>query len=206
MAAKSLKSQNWLYLIPYIALHLVAFYAIVTGTDDLWQVTEQAKKSAVSSLASGVLAVVLNGFLSADVKAMLVFWKLKNPLPGCRAFSKYLKRDPRVDPSIIRDRYGGLPSDPTEENRLWYKIYRQREGDTRVRDAHRNYLATRDLAALSMIFLATLAPSAAMLSAETAPVAYYVGALVVAYLLTSQAARTYGRRFVTTVLAVESTS
>ncbi len=202
MPERSLKSQNWVYVTPYIIFNVIAFYVVVTGTDDVWRLTETALTSVAWSVASGFTALILNGILGGDFKAILVFWRIKHALPGCRAFSEYLETDPRINPSIMESHYGELPADPVEQNRLWYRIYQRHESHPAVRDSHRNYLATRDLTALSVIFLATLAPAAAIMQGHLTPLTIYIGALAGLYGLTSQAARMYGRRFVTTVLAV----
>ena len=206
MARKRLKSQNWPYILPYIGLHLVAFYAVTTGSDDIWKLTEGVIKSATWSVASGFLALIMNGLLTGEQKATLVFWRLTHPLPGSEAFSKYLHSDPRIDPSILKSRYGELPVDPTEQNRLWYKMYRRHEEDPGVRDAHGSYLAARDLTALSAMFLIILGPAAALIARDTLSVVIYAALLCMLYALTSKAARTYGCRFVTNVLAAETST
>jgi hypothetical protein len=63
-----------------------------------------------------------------------------------------------------------------------------------------------DLAAISMIFLVLLGPAAIYLTADTKRALFYFIGLLVIYGLTSQAARTYGKRFVTSALAIESST
>ena len=81
MPERSLKSQNWVYVTPYIIFNVIAFYVVVTGTDDVWRLTETALTSVAWSVASGFTALILNGILGGDFKAILVFWRIKHALP-----------------------------------------------------------------------------------------------------------------------------
>jgi len=78
------------------------------------------------------------------------------------------------------------------------------ENHPSILDAHAGFLLTRDLATLNVIFLLTLGPTALLFAENTRIAVYYTIALAVLYGLISQAARTYGKRFVTNALAVES--
>src|SRR5712671_5918274 len=56
---------------------------------------------------------IVNGLLSAETKARLVFLRMKDALPGHRAFSKYAASDPRVDISNLKKICGNkFPDDP----------------------------------------------------------------------------------------------
>ncbi|MGH8057375.1 MAG: hypothetical protein ACREOH_09095, partial [Candidatus Entotheonellia bacterium] len=142
--------------------------------------------------------------LSSHIKAVLVFWRLCHPLPGCRAFSRYLNSDPRISPGVLETRFGQFPREPAQQNSLWYRIYRRNENHPAIRDAHGCYLLTRDLTSLSAIFLVILGPAVIYLLDDTNRALTYLIMLVILYGFTSQAARTYGKRFVTSVLAIES--
>jgi hypothetical protein len=85
-------------------------------------------------------------------------------------------------------------------------MYRRHEEHPSVKDAHSSYLLTRDLTALSAIFLVVLGAAALSLMENPKHALYYMIGLAALYGLTSQAARTYGKRFVTSVLAIESSS
>jgi hypothetical protein len=203
---KTLKSQNWKYIYPYIGLNIIVFYVIVMGSDGIWQLAETALKSTLWAGAASILAVILNGLLDSHIKAVLVFWRLHDPLPGCRAFSHYMNTDPRIAPHVLQTRYGQFPHDPAQQNSLWYRIYRKNENHPSIRDAHANYLLTRDLAALSLIFLVLLGPAALYLQVDTKWALFYLVGLAVVYGFASQAARSYGKRLVTSALAIESST
>jgi hypothetical protein len=211
-----LKSQNLKYIVSYVGLNLVIFYIITVGISDigkitdpeLWKLKETTIKliTSITGLGFGILAVILNGLVSGDFKARLVFWRLHNPLPGCRAFSYYMNIDPRVDVNILQTRFGQFPSEPAQQNSLWYRIYRKNESHPSILDAHAGFLLSRDLATLNIVFIFTLGPTALYFAENTKLAIYYTVALAVLYGLISQAARTYGERFVTNALAVESST
>ena len=96
------------------------------------------------------------------------------------------------------------PSDPTEQNRLWYRLYKSVENEPAVTDAHRHFLLTRDYTAIAFLLLMTAGPLGFYFIASMMPAIAYVGLLMLQYLLARQAASNYGVRFVTSVLALES--
>ncbi len=75
-----------------------------------------------------------------------------------------------------------------------------------VLDAHRCYLLTRDLAVMSGLFLVALGPTAFVLTDARDWAVIYALSLALLFLSACHAARTYGKRLVTNVLAVESAS
>ena len=98
----SLKTQN----IPLIILYLIFNFTILfviykNGSFDLNSFNnmfrELSQKDGIFFILLPVLLIVLQGFISSKIKEILVFWKRKNRLPGCRAFSKYLKEDNRIN-------------------------------------------------------------------------------------------------------------
>lgn len=200
-----LKWQNWKYILaPYVGLNVIAFVVVVTGVDGVSSLSRAALDSAAVSIVLGILTLVLNGLLSADNKARLIFWRMRHPLPGCRAFSRHMHEDPRVDPKVVEARFGPIPEAPDDQNRLWYKIYTAHSSEPSVTDAHRSYLATRDMTTLTVLFLLTFVPTSFFLAETRLLWASYAGSMAAIYLLASQAARNYGQRLVTSALALVS--
>ena len=149
-----------------------------------------------------VIATVLNGLLSAEAKARLVFLRWHYALPGHRAFSKYALHDPRIDIATLEKLHGsGLPVDPVEQNRTWYRIFKDTENDPAIRQLHRDFLLLRDYAGLCVVFIAFYG-SAALYAVPSIKIGLtYLLLLVAQYLIVRQSAFNYGIRFVTTVLA-----
>jgi len=99
-----------------------------------------AKNSVIASFAP-IISIVLNGLLSSNAKVILVFWRIKYPLPGSRVFSDLAKKDLRINLEKIREKYGYLPKDSIEQNKLWYRIYKLHESKITILDSHKNYLS-----------------------------------------------------------------
>jgi hypothetical protein len=73
-----------------------------------------------------IIVMAVDSIPGPYVKAVLVFWRVRNPLPGSHAFDKAkLDRDPRIDKARLRALAGGrVPRSGLEQNGLWYKLYR----------------------------------------------------------------------------------
>lgn len=150
-----------------------------------------------------LLLFLLNGLLSSNQKAVLVFWKFKNPLPGSVAFSRISKEDPRIDRKKLKEIYGSLPKNPLDQNKLWYKIYRKNSLDIVISESHRAFLLARDLTSLCFLFIVFIGFPAILIASRPISV-YYFCFLLVQYLLVVKGAQNRGRRFVANVLAKES--
>lgn len=150
-----------------------------------------------------LLLFLLNGLISSNQKSILVFWKLKNPLPGSEAFSRLSKEDTRIDRKKLKEIYGTFPKSPSEQNKLWYKIYKKNSLDTVISESHRAFLLARDLTSLCFLFIIFI--GIPILIIGTWPVnIYYFTFLITQYFIVVVGAKNRGRRFVTNVLAVES--
>lgn len=203
-ASKTLKEQNRIQLWLIIALNLLFLCTTVQAGAVRTLGLQALFKDATNLLPAGIaliLATVLNGVLSADMKARLVFWRWRDTLPGHRAFSKHGPADPRVDMSLIEKTYGPLPAVPAEQNRLWFRMYKQVENAPGVLLVHKDFLLTRDYTGLAFLFLLLLSPVAAYLIANNLTRLAYAGLLTAQYFIARQAAHTYGVRMVTTVLS-----
>lgn len=128
----------------------------------------------------------------------------RNPLPGSFAFSRYAQRDSRIDVAALRRVLGTWPSEPREQNAQWYRFYKSVETEAAVVDAHRHFLLTRDYTAVACLLLLTAGPLGLWLISSISTAGAYIGLLSLQYLLARQAARNYGVRLVTTVLAVKA--
>lgn len=205
----SLKSWTNLRLGLFLAANAVVFVFVVLGLAPNVEALSESARSLGRVLPAGLALVVVsvvNGVVPAQMKAQLVFWRWRNPLPGSEAFTRYAKTDPRINTIALQSRLGSLPTDPRAQNTLWYQLLRENETDPAVSEAHRQFLLMRDVCvtALLMVFTLGIAVLLAGASAERASV--YTGVLLLQYLLTRLSAANYGRRFVCTVLAVSSTT
>jgi hypothetical protein len=207
MTDKSLKDGTRLMLYVVMLANLSVFYtivqhnAIVTGT---WLDLLRNGSSALPAGIGLILTGILNAQLSADMKSRIVFLRWRNPLPGCEAFSRHAKEDPRIDLSAIQRLCGNLPEDPREQNSLWYRLYKSVESEPSVAQVHRSFLFARDYACMSLMFAVTLGTLAFFQFSSRGLAVFYFAALAIQFLLASQAARNHAKRFVTTVLSIKA--
>ncbi|WP_180982780.1 hypothetical protein [Chryseobacterium scophthalmum] len=199
----NLKSKNttllWVFLAANIIIILAMIFPRFLEEFDiiLWTKT-------IGGSIAPVILFLLNGLLSSHQKAIIIFWKLKDPLPGSIAFSELSKKDSRIDAKQLRNKFGNLPKKPSEQNKLWYKIYRKNSSNLLVVDSHRGFLLARDLTSLSFLLLFCMG-ALALFFIQPAYRYYYILFLIIQYFANLINAHNRGKRFVTNVLAVEST-
>lgn len=189
------------------AANLGVFIALmhwdVPGFGDWNSVIGSLTRSYPAGLAL-ILVGIINAQLSADAKARVIFTRWRDPLPGSRAFSIYMHRDPRTDVAHLSALFAPFPTDPKQQNARWYALYKSVDKDPSVVQVHREFLFARDYGCLALLMLLALAPLAFVATpSRTIAIAYSV-ALLVQFLLVSRAARHHGERFVTTVLALKA--
>jgi len=209
MKEKSLIRQYiwkvWVFVMCNIALFWVIFISNDLSMAPFKEIWKQftLEKSIIAAIAP-LVTIVLLGVLPSYVKAILVFWRIKDPLPGSRVFTELAKEDQRIDLDRIRQKHGELPESSAEQNRLWYKIYKSHRLKIIVSESHKAFLLTRDIASVSAIFLLCFSLSSFFVSGSLKIKIGYIIFLIAQYLLLSIVARNYGNRFVCNVLAEES--
>lgn len=206
-----LKSRNTAYLWSFVGVNLAIFLAVFiskqftsSSIEHLWE--SVTTKDGIIATCIPVLTIVLSGLLDDVSKARLVFWRWRNPLPGCRVFTELITTDPRIDVAALRSKHGELPHDPQAQNTLWYRLYKKHIESVPVSEAHGIYLLTRDMTALSAMLAVLFSTSVIVDSVDWKIVGLYSAALFTQYLVVATAAQNYGIRFVLNVLAEESHS
>lgn len=209
----SLKAQNAWLIRAVLAIHALVFLYVALRPFALaefaWpNVIENGKAVLVPaslSLAAIVFAkLILLGLIPSHLRDQLIHWRWKHPLPGSRAFSKFGPADPRVDLVRLADLYGPLPIDPNEQSRLFYRVYRQYAISIGVLDAHRSYLAARDIGTINLILFILLPVLGWWATGDELRTALYAATLLLAYFLTAIAAQIYSARLIENVLASAS--
>lgn len=206
MKEKSLKEQNKPNLILFIAWNVIVLLVVLSSPIYLNDGEEIARKilseDSLFMIFSPLLLIVLNGILSSRLKVFMVFWRWKNGLPGHRAFSKYMHSDPRINKDGLKNRHGIFPADPASQNSLWYSFLNKHKENIIVRDSHKAYLLTRDMTAISSVFILGIVVilfSDAYNQLKWLSCVYFVAQ----YLVIMTVARNYGKRFTCNVLAIE---
>jgi hypothetical protein len=144
---KTLKGRNLAWLVATLVLDFLVLLvmAFSTAIDDLTP-TRMAIIRAILTALLPVPALIFSSLLSADHKAVLVFWRFKYPLPGSRAFSVHAPVDPRIDLAKLEKNVGKFPVSERDQNSKWYGLYKQVDSELSVVDSHKNYLLFRDIA------------------------------------------------------------
>jgi len=207
---KSIKDQNRWQLWFAILANVVVFYALMQW-DDIAASGVKALINKAANLLPVSLAIVvttvINGLLSPEAKARIVFLRWKNALPGHRAFTELAQKDSRIDLSRLKKACGSkLPNDPADQNSTWYRLYKSVEKKPSVEHVQRDFLLMRDYAAFAALCIFVFVVAAFVeVESRQASLLYVVG-LLIQFLLVRLAAANYGNRFVTTVLAEKASS
>ena len=199
----SYKTTLWLFALVNVAI----FWSVVFVRDfsNLGQIFSSISARDATFAALGPVAMlILNGVISAPNKVRAIYWRYTHTLPGYFAFTRYLPTEHRASPSTLEEKWGQLPTDPAEQNQLWYKMYRDAEDDIRIHESHRDSLFSRDLTGYAVIFLAVFGVAATLSTLAWKDTGIYVGFLIIQYVALMIAARTYGVRLVCNVLALQS--
>ena len=210
MTVEYLKDGNKPALKSFAVLNVVIFWAVFVSHVDMSTIPDLLRsisiKDGLIALIAPLATFLLDGLLSPNVKTRLVYWRWHHPLPGCRAFSKHLLRESRADPQLLIQQWGPLPEAPADQNRLWYRVFKQVETEVRVHEAHRAWLLSRDLTGYAALFFACLGIPTIIMDTPTTTAAWYIITLFSLYLLSMTAAQTYGNQLVRNVLAIASGS
>ncbi|MFZ2207439.1 MAG: hypothetical protein WAV22_02080 [Porticoccaceae bacterium] len=204
-SSKTLKGRNLAWLVATLVLDVLVLLVIAfhTAIDDLTPTRLAVIRASLTALLP-IPVLILSSLISSDHKAILVFWRLKHPLPGARAFSVHAQADHRIDLVKLKKSVGEFPVAERDQNSKWYGLYKQVDSDPSVMDSHKNYLLFRDIAAMSLLLVPAV-PLVLYLSGVDSTrmlvsAAWFMGQ----YLVTAFAARTTGIRFVQNVLAVHA--
>ena len=156
-------------------------------------------------ITAAILIIVMEGIFKNSIKEFFVFWKLKNRLPGHRAFSHIGPSDPRIDMERVKQLFPhGLPVDPKEQNNEWFRLYRQYQNELQVFHSHKAFLLTRDLTSLTVVFIPLSILGHFLLGSKPQMLIYHLLILVILFIVISLSAKHYGERFVANVLAEAS--
>lgn len=208
----SLKETNAKWLWAFLSLNALVFLIVFGGGDasaenlqSSWKLV--SLKDGFIWVAIPIVCYILNGLIPSDLKAMIVFCRPNNPLPGTRVFTHLAPKDPRIDLAKIESGLDEqLPTEPAIQNNVWYRTYKKHEGKPSVAEAQRMFLLTRDLAMLSLMFLVVAVLGGIASGTSSKPLWCYLGALAGFAALSCTAAQNYGNRFALNALAEESAS
>jgi hypothetical protein len=205
-SSKTLKEQNAKLIWTFFSFNVLLFYAlaitpIINFEKFDWQ--EFVAGRGIWLLIIPLVLFIINGLISSYQKAVITFWQIKNPLPACKAFSVYAKKDDRVDFNKLKSIYSPLPETAKEQNSLWYKIYKSFQDDPMVKKSHKDFLLGRDLTSIALLFL-VVGGIAGIILINGSTKWWYLAFALVQYFILAVVAQNHGKRFVCNVLALET--
>jgi len=120
---KSLKSQNnkyiWAFIFSNTLLFLVAFFNYDFTINTIRNIFDDfSLKNGLLIFLSPLVSIVFNGLLTSNQKSIIVFGKIKHPLPSEKVFTNMIYSDTRLDIKLLKDKYGDFPNDPEEQSKL----------------------------------------------------------------------------------------
>jgi hypothetical protein len=201
-----IKNDNRKYLIGYLVLHVFIF-ALISGIleppfNDFQTILSDLQKPTIwTAILLIPFCIVLDGFLGNPVKEFSVFWRIKERLPGHRAFSVIAKNDSRIDMNQVSRIFAGyIPDEPQKQNSEWYSLYKKYQDNRIVYQAHKAFLLTRDMTALTALLLPTVFIGHLLYSSDLKIIIYHILGLFILYLFIALSASNYGKRFVANVI------
>lgn len=202
---RSLKSSNLPWMVSLIALDIVIL-AVFVFTDLIASVAF-SQLTAARAIVMGILpvgALLLSAVVPQNIKAMLVYWKINNPLPGSEAFTRHAPADPRIDMIALRKNVGTWGTEPSEQNALWYRLYKKVGSEAAVVEAHKAFLLFRDMAIVSLLLAIVVPIGFWLTNVEHNAAKFSLLLFALQYVACALSARHSGVRFVTNVLAEHS--
>lgn len=210
---KSLKEQNAGLIRAAMIGHIVAFAWIAAeplrllAMDGRSLAARLEAAAAPGAAALGLIVIaslLLLGMINPNWRDRIMHWRWRDMLPGCRAFTQVGPESSHVDMTALEAKYGPLPAAGDEQNRLFYRIYRDFRDDVGVLDAHGRYLAARDIGTITALLMLVLPWLAWWASGDGIRSFAYGAVLLVVYGLCVVAAKNYSWRMVQHVLGLAS--
>ncbi len=204
----TLKKKNRKILVGYIILNIILFSLLSNNffidTSSLVEMlSNPVNPSLISALLLFALSIVLEGFISSNMKAVTIFNRFKYPLPGCRIFSEIAKKDLRIDSQKLHLQYNdSLPEKPNEQNSEWYRLFQLYKYDAIIIESHKAFLLTRDLFAISILLFLISTVFHLIIGTSGVNIIYSICIYLLLIIIFKISAYNYGNRFAANVLVV----
>jgi hypothetical protein len=189
----------WFYSCSFLIFHLMLALYLVPS---FFSFSEELQNYSIKALAPFFIVLCLS-LIPRKVRECVSHFRLKDPLPGCRAFSIYAKDDHRISIETLRRAVGSFPRKGKEQNARWYRLYMSKKTMPEVIAAQRKYLLFRDLAVIQAGLI--LAWFSIAILFGTTQIWIVFGINLILYGAFVIATNNSGGSFVQTVLAVSQT-
>ncbi|MGE5308022.1 MAG: hypothetical protein ACM3OC_02960 [Deltaproteobacteria bacterium] len=147
-------------------------------------------------------AAAVGEAVDPDLKAIFVFWRVKNRFPGCRAYSIIVPRDGRIGFARLSTLFpdGRIPMDADGQRYSWYSFYKRYERTPSILRAHRIFLLARDAGLMSLALIPVLAFAGLLADSGVVTVVSYSVFLSCCAVLGSAVSRDQAYRIVVDVM------
>ena len=201
----NLNKQN----LPLVVLMLVLCAALIMPDESLSLLDKLSLDTIIKKypLPLGtfiIAAMICQHIMPNSMKHAITYWRISDPLPGCRAFSKYAEMDHRINVEKLQRLTGPCPRSPREQNTKWYELYQQVENHPAVISSNKSHLLFRDLSVASFLssVIATILMTSSIIKNPHPWISIFM--IVAIYIITSICAQNASIKFVQTVMAVIS--
>jgi len=200
---QSLKAKNapWIWSVVVADCAAIALLGFNIGIDDIPPDLKRVPQLAGAAIVP-ILVNLLTSLIPSGWKDVIVFWRIRDPLPGSRAFSVFAHKDPRIDFGRLEAAEGPFPTVPSEQNSHWFRLYKSVQDDLVVAHPHGLFLLFRDISCLSLILLPCAVAVILIYGEATTEIPFVAALFIAQYALTMVAARNNAIRMVKSVLAL----
>lgn len=199
-----LKVQNMPTILTFIVMNIALLIAIISSKTGILSefnsVYFEINEASIITVVSPLFIFVALNMINPDLKAIIVFWKVKNPLPGSYVFSSLIDKDKRIDTQELKSKIGEFPIISDDQNALWYRLYRTVSTSLYVEPSHKKFLLGRELVVLSAEILFVFPLVYLKLAADNHHIYLYIFILIFQYLILCIATQNIGKRFACNVL------
>lgn len=209
----SYKAQNKINLL-FVCFFNISFFLIVTEIQINFRFTDSLK-SLWSDLpekfvdlspfyAVLLMMTVISGMFSRNLKECLVFWS--EGRPGERAFSHFMLKDSTINVKVLSQYFHPLPTEPFEQNALWYSWLHEFDMEPRIRQVYKSYLFAREWTLFAAFILITSTPIVILLSIPLKNILLCLTILIGQYFIIRFVARVQGEQLVKSVMSRKASS
>lgn len=219
MSMRNIKDEYRKYVISYFIIYIVVNIVIVfinlNIIQENWLEIIKNNEFIIKPIYSiifiplvMILALIVMNFFPSKIKDVLIFWKIKNALPGYRWQSDIAIKDSKLNLQKLNKKYENNLS-PKEQQNIWYEAYQKCKGDEAILESQKNYLFARDLCTTTVLILPVIFVIYILGKIFfNLPFSFFIinlMVLIVFYLLLVYVTRNCANRFVCNVLSIDST-
>lgn len=160
---RNIKKEYKKYVVSYFLIYIISNIVIIAFNNNLInknvlsiiENNEFIIKPLYSIMAIPlitIIALIIMNSVPSKFKEIIIFWKLKNALPGFRWQSKLVCKDSKLNIEILNKKYGKNLS-PQKQQDIWYVVYQRCKNDEAILESHKDYLFARDLCTTTILII-----------------------------------------------------